>query len=171
MKSSSGSRAIAGVLLTLLEKNGDARMALSTRVYRAIRSGILDGSLRPGDRLPSTRVLAADLAVSRSTAESAYAQLEEEGYLVRQTGSGSFVGTGIAQDVRARPGKPIRGSYAGTSIPDLSVRGQQIAVMGSCTDASQLRAFSLACRRSTAFPSPYGSACYHVMHVTDRTRG
>ena len=152
MKSSSGARAIAGVLLTLLEQNSDTRMALSTRVYRAVRSAILDGTLRHGDRLPSTRQLAVDLALSRSTAESAYAQLEDEGYLVRQTGSGSFVGTGIATDVRARPGKPMPGVYVHTSVPDLSERGRQIAVMGGCTDARQTRAFSAGMPALDCFP-------------------
>lgn len=152
MKSSSGSRAIAGVLLTLLKQNSDLRMALSTRVYRAIRSAILDSSLRPGDRLPSTRALAADLAVSRSTAESAYAQLEDEGYLVRQTGSGSFVGAGIAQHVRARTGKPVPVLYERTSLAELSERGQRIAVMGGCTDAREIRAFSAGMPALDSFP-------------------
>lgn len=57
-----------------LDRRGDRTSA----IYRAChlpRAGRGDGrrTLRSGDRLPSTRKLAADLAVSRTTVETAYA--------------------------------------------------------------------------------------------------
>ncbi|RJF99919.1 PLP-dependent aminotransferase family protein [Noviherbaspirillum saxi] len=148
------SRPVAGVLLTLLEQSGDARMALSTRLYRAIRSAILDGTLPSGERLPSTRALAADLALSRSTAETAYAQLEEEGYLVRQTGNGSFVRKGAAPETDGHPLSPSSATgLQAVSLASLSRRGQQIALMGGCIDAREIRAFSAGMPALDSFPA------------------
>ena len=54
---------------------------LYRQIYGHVRQCILDGRLSPGARLPSTRQLAADLRVSRSTAVQAYEQLRAEGYI------------------------------------------------------------------------------------------
>jgi GntR family transcriptional regulator/MocR family aminotransferase len=56
-----------------------------------IRARIQDGSLATSTRLPSTRVLARDLAVSRITVSNAYAALEADGLLLSRPGSGTFV--------------------------------------------------------------------------------
>ena len=56
-----------------------------------IRALVLDGTLARGDRLPSSRALAADLGVSRSVAEQAYEQLLAEGWLEGRRGAGTFV--------------------------------------------------------------------------------
>ena len=52
------------------------------QVYDGLREAILAGRLRPGERLPSTRTLAAELGVARNTVVLAYAQLRTEGYVV-----------------------------------------------------------------------------------------
>ena len=54
---------------------------LYRQIYEYIRAEIRSGSLRADERLPSTRSLAGDLHVARSTAESAYDQLLSEGYI------------------------------------------------------------------------------------------
>ena len=61
------------------------------QIYDGLRRAILDGRLRPGQRIPSTRSLAVDLGVSRLPVLNAYEQLLHEGYLVGRTGSGTFV--------------------------------------------------------------------------------
>ena len=68
------------------------------RSYRSIgsctnslRVAILDGRLQPGAKLPSTRMLAEELAVARNTVMGAYEQLLAEGYLEGETGSGTYV--------------------------------------------------------------------------------
>ena len=50
-------------------------------LYRCIREDIRSGALPPGEKLPSKRALAEHLRVSVITVESAYAQLEAEGYV------------------------------------------------------------------------------------------
>src|SRR5262245_6167240 len=68
-----------------------ARKGLQQQVYIAVRRAILDGTLAPGARLPSSRTLADDLRVSRTTTLLAYEQLSAEGYLAARHGSGTFV--------------------------------------------------------------------------------
>ncbi|HEX7980002.1 MAG TPA: PLP-dependent aminotransferase family protein [Gemmatimonadaceae bacterium] len=65
------------------------------QISDGLRRAILDGRLRPGQRIPSTRGLATDLGVSRLPVLSAYEQLLHEGYLVGRTGSGTFVSNNI----------------------------------------------------------------------------
>jgi GntR family transcriptional regulator/MocR family aminotransferase len=67
------------------------RTDLSGEIYRQIRQAILDGRLRPGERLSSTRELAAALTVSRSTVTIAYESLLAEGFATSHTGAGTFV--------------------------------------------------------------------------------
>ena len=64
---------------------------LYEQIYEHIREEIRSGKLLAGEKLPSTRHLAATLRISRTTAELAYEQLEEEGYLVIRRGSGAYV--------------------------------------------------------------------------------
>lgn len=64
---------------------------LSVQIYRQLLEAILDGRLRPGERLPPTRELAGRLDVSRNTVGVAYEFLVAEGVLVGRVGAGSFV--------------------------------------------------------------------------------
>src|SRR4029453_11732481 len=54
---------------------------LYRQIYDGYRTEILAGRLRPGQRLPSTRVLAAELKISRLPALTAFEQLLHEGYI------------------------------------------------------------------------------------------
>ena len=60
-------------------------------LYRHIRSDILSGALKPGQKLPSKRALAQNLEVSKITVEGAYGQLLSEGYIRAQEKVGYFV--------------------------------------------------------------------------------
>jgi GntR family transcriptional regulator/MocR family aminotransferase len=64
---------------------------LSGEIYRQIRQAILDGRLRPGERLSATRELAAALTVARSTVAIAYETLVAEGFATSRAGAGTFV--------------------------------------------------------------------------------
>jgi GntR family transcriptional regulator/MocR family aminotransferase len=75
-------------LLTLEATPG---VPLYRRLTNALRSAILEQRLPVGARLPSTRSLAQDLEISRSTVLVAFEQLATEGYLVSRSGSGTMV--------------------------------------------------------------------------------
>lgn len=59
--------------------------------YEELRTAILDGSLRPGIRLPATRDLASTYRMSRATVVTAFEQLKSEGYVEGKAGSGTYV--------------------------------------------------------------------------------
>jgi GntR family transcriptional regulator / MocR family aminotransferase len=77
------------------------RNDLSGEIYRQIRRAILDGLLRPGDRLSPTRELARALAVSRMTVTVAYERLAGEGFVISHVGAGTFVSEGVARGRKA----------------------------------------------------------------------
>ena len=60
-------------------------------LYRCIRGDILNGTLSPGEKLPSKRALAENLKVSKITVETAYNQLLAEGYIGSREKVGYFV--------------------------------------------------------------------------------
>jgi len=64
---------------------------LYEQIYEYIREEIRKGRIRCGERLPSTRILAGQLDVSRSTAQLAYEQLLSEGYIEAVPCKGYFV--------------------------------------------------------------------------------
>ena len=67
------------------------REPLQLQIYESVRRAILGGVLAPGARLPSSRMLADELGVSRLTAVLAFEQLAAEGYLTSRVGAGTFV--------------------------------------------------------------------------------
>lgn len=82
-------RANATVMEIDINFSGDA--PLHRQLYTAIKRAILEGRLRPGVRLPSTRIVAQDIGVSRTTVLNAFDQLSAEGYLESKVGSGTRV--------------------------------------------------------------------------------
>ncbi len=90
------------------------------QLYEQIRELILAGRIVPGARLPSTRALAGELGVSRTTTLAAYDQLTSEGYLDGKVGSGAFVSRDIPEYV-------------------LSVSSQITPASGRCAQAFEAR--------------------------------
>lgn len=64
---------------------------INRQVADQIRGHTVSGVLRPGDRLPSVRQLAKDLAVNPNTILHVYEKLTAEGLLERRQGDGTFV--------------------------------------------------------------------------------
>ena len=101
-----------------------ARAGLQRQLYDELRAAILGGRLAPGARLPATRVLADDLAVSRNTVTGAFDQLLAEGYLEGRVGSGTYVARTLPEDLlRVRSGARPAASPARVP-PRLSRRGK-----------------------------------------------
>jgi GntR family transcriptional regulator/MocR family aminotransferase len=73
-----------------------------TQIYNGYRTAIVSGRLGPGQRLPSTRTVAAELRISRLPVLNAFDQLLHEGYLEGKVGSGTYVRDCIPDEV-ARP--------------------------------------------------------------------
>lgn len=127
-------------------------LGLREQLCASLRMGIRKGHLAFGARLPSTRMLAQDLSLSRVTVEAAYGQLEAEGYLQRRVGDGSFVAidVGQASDTGARA--TSRKSPAPVSPVALSQRGQRMVHTGGCMEPLRLQAFAAGSPDLRAFP-------------------
>ena len=73
------------------------------QVKEDLRRLIVSGALRAGDKLPSVRELAGQLAINPNTIQRAYRELEAEGCIVSVPGKGSFVARdGAAREQRKR---------------------------------------------------------------------
>jgi DNA-binding transcriptional regulator YhcF (GntR family) len=70
-------------------------MPITRQIAAQIRAQCASGAIRPGERLPSVRALAAELAVNQNTILRVYERLTAEGLLERRHGDGTF----MAQDV------------------------------------------------------------------------
>ena len=63
-------------------------------IYEQVRDGLrrllVTGAIQPGEKLPSVRQLAGQLAINPNTIQRAYEALEQEGYVYSVPGKGSF---------------------------------------------------------------------------------
>ena len=93
----------------------DAVIRLNYRDSRPIYEQIMDGLrrlvvsqvLKPGDKLPSVRELASQLAINPNTIQRAYRELEAQGYIYSIPGKGSFAAERAEVD-QARVEKLLR---------------------------------------------------------------
>ncbi|MBV8168868.1 MAG: PLP-dependent aminotransferase family protein [Alphaproteobacteria bacterium] len=76
----------------------DAKQPLQDQIVGYFRAAVLDGRLKAGARVPSSRALALEHGVSRVTAVQAYDRLVAEGYLVARPGAGLFVADSVPDD-------------------------------------------------------------------------
>ena len=76
---------------------------LQWQVYAAFRDAIVDGRLRPGQRIPSTRLLSSEIGISRFPVLNAYAQLLAEGYLQTRVGSGTVISNSLPEQTTPPP--------------------------------------------------------------------
>lgn len=75
-------------------------------IYEQVRDGLRDlivaGAIEPGEKLPSVRALAGELAINPNTIQRAYTALEDEGYLITERGRGVFAADGGGGEERKR---------------------------------------------------------------------
>ena len=76
---------------------------LYVQIMDGVRRGLVRGTLRPEDPLPSVRDLASDLRVNPRTVSQAYAELERDGVVQVRHGKGTFVAPEVRPDQRERP--------------------------------------------------------------------
>ncbi len=74
-------------------------MPLYMQLVNAIKAEIAAGKMRPGDAVPSERALVDMLKIARGTARKALQQLLEEGVIIRNQGSGTFIAPHVRQSL------------------------------------------------------------------------
>jgi len=119
--------------------------SLDTQLYEGLRHAVLRGQIRPGERLPSTRALAADLGVSRNTVSSAYEQLLAEGYIEAKVGSGTCV-------ARSLPDELLSATVDSIKVKKKRVRRRSLSTRGKMLSSRPVRVLTVAGR-----PQPFAS--------------
>lgn len=79
------------ILLTFIQLDRAFKTPLYIQLYEEIKKGVFEGMLRHGDRMPSTRSLAAEFSISRNCVLLAFEQLRLEGFLTAAVGAGTYV--------------------------------------------------------------------------------
>lgn len=105
------------------------------RLYAKLRAQIEDGTLAAGAKLVSTRVMATELGVSRTTVTAAYEQLAAEGFVVTAAGKAARVASvGSVQPGQVKADLALREPLP----PALSLYGQRVASLKPYSVASAL---------------------------------
>ena len=72
---------------------------IADEVHRAVSVGMM----KPGESMPATRHLAAELKLNPNTVQHAYRTLVQEGVIVMRRGLGAFVAAAPSRDPRRKP--------------------------------------------------------------------
>src|SRR5690349_1631321 len=112
-------------------------------IARAVMDDIRRGRLTPGQRLPGSRPLAAQLGVHRNTVLAALAELEAQGWLVTAQARGTFVAdqlpdgairltrAGLARAGFPLPPPPSLTPRVAEPSPPAGPRGRRLIHLGS----------------------------------------
>ena len=102
-----------------------ADLPLHRQIGEQVRRAILERRLAPGQRLPSSRLMASELNVARGTVLLAMDQLIAEGYVAAQAASGLSVATDLPDEMLAAPPGQAAGPAAVRTVsPTLSRRAR-----------------------------------------------
>jgi GntR family transcriptional regulator / MocR family aminotransferase len=132
-----------------------AKSPIYRQLYDWLRTAITEGRIRPGQRLPSTRSMAAELQISRISVFNAYEQLRSEGYLEAFVGSGTCVARTIPDDAFGLPTHRRKGSQLViTELGPRSVSARAVALLKVPSEAwlHNLGAFRVSLPALDQFP-------------------
>src|SRR4051795_6368869 len=129
--------------LSDVERDGD--VSITQQLVDRFAAAIDSGELEPGEKLPTTRTLAADAGVNHLTAARVYRRLAEQGYVTATVGRGTFVRSLVpaAADEQGD-------DWQAWALPELP----QAYAMQITDDAFRLAADPEVISLSTGFPSP-----------------
>ena len=101
------------------------------QLYEWFRTAIVEGRMRPGQRVPSTRSLAAELKISRIPVYNAYEQLLAEGFFETFVGAGTCIARSIPREaidlLEAQTSKPPKQIVEKLSPRRISERAKVLA--------------------------------------------
>ncbi|GGC89028.1 MocR-like pyridoxine biosynthesis transcription factor PdxR [Undibacterium terreum] len=109
---------------SFISLNASDKEPLYRQIYHRFQSAITDRLLKPGDRIPAARALAAELGLARGTVEAAYTLLIAEGYVETRGQAGTVVTPGLQPRAPipqvlppASQDNAIQGFYQPTLLP------------------------------------------------------
>jgi len=126
-------KSIPATILPIITVEHNAEKPLHRQIYDAYRTAIVNGSLRAGQRVPSTRMLASELGLSRFPVFDAYAQLLAEGYLETRIGAGTVISQSLPDEQMMT--SELRGPRAAKARPGPRPFSKRAANIGSLVNA------------------------------------
>ncbi|NOK20741.1 PLP-dependent aminotransferase family protein [Corallococcus carmarthensis] len=163
MKTSTG---VASSLLLRLDSRSST--ALHEQLFEGIRARILAGALAPGLRIPSSRQLAAELDVARSTVLQALDALMAEGYLVARAGSSTRVAPELPGLLEDRSRSLVARSSRGPRLA-ASARTLKTSPVGAPRLGSAPRAFRPGVPALDLFPTALWARTVSRVHARAST--
>jgi len=140
-------------ILAHLPIDRNSKTPLHRQVYNALRKAILDGMLRPGQRVPATRALAEELEISRLPVLAAYEQLIHEGYIAGRSGSGTYVCAAPPDRMlAARPDTHRVGGESNGTLGSAKKRHAPLRAVPLGRDEGGIRAFRVTLPALDQFP-------------------
>src|SRR5262245_33726421 len=108
-------RHVPGGILPVVTIDRGSSRPLYRQLCDAYREAIVERRLRGGERVPSTRAVAAELGISRVPVLNAFEQLIAEGYFEGRRGSGTYVARSLVHDRSPTAVLPRRAAARPTS--------------------------------------------------------
>ena len=92
----------------MIHYDADSHQPIYMQVYQRFREAITAGLIKPGDRVPSLRNLAAELNLARGTIETAYEMLIGEGFFISRGQAGTVVAPFLGEHAKKFPTQEVR---------------------------------------------------------------
>jgi DNA-binding transcriptional MocR family regulator len=121
-------------------------------LYTELRSAIIDGRLKSGARLPSTRNLAAQYGLARGTVVAAFQQLQAEGFVSSEVSAGTFVVPAPAWEMTS----PTKQRSSRQIISRATIAKRTQSLLKTTFFLPSVRRFGATSRLSTCFQSNCG---------------
>ena len=138
---------VSSAIPTLIAIDRKDSKPLYRQVYDGYRTAIVNGRLRAGQRVPSTRILASDLGVSRIPILNAYAQLTAEGYFLGQVGVGTVISRSLPDQIAV---SGARGSGP-AKAPRSRLLPKRTSLLDAAEDVPWRRGWGAFCVSQVAF--------------------
>ncbi|AOK50714.1 DNA-binding protein [Burkholderia sp. MSMB617WGS] len=115
---------------------GGGAQPIYRQLHRLLQQAILTRELPAGARVPSSRLLAAELGIARNTVTQVYEQLALEGYVSSATGRGTFVADSAPDEIVGAPAESPRGARGAAAS------GAGASIGGSASDPASAPGFA-----------------------------
>ncbi len=132
--------------------------SLHSQIYDAYRTAILKHKLQPGQQVPSTRVLALELGISRIPVLNAYAQLQAEGYFESPTRGGTFICRRLPEQLTGCEPPHLRRNSIGSGERNVSRRSALMPSFHLAPWIQERGAFCVGQVAADTFPSKVWSS-------------
>ncbi len=119
----------SAALVPILSIDRKSDRSLHRQIYDAFRNAILSGEIRSGQQVPSTRMLAQELGISRISLISAYEELLSEGYFESRTGAGTFVSRSLPERLTVCEAGATRTTSVRSGQRGLSRRSESVPAL------------------------------------------